>query len=300
MHVDKRFMQLSPFIKDMRIISEGGEGFDDTFTSYLPFHVIASSHWVVGGGHNGEDVFICPDCGTLELYDLIYIYDGSITLHRGGVQFSADSGKAVFINCGTGYTIASASGSPDVFIIRSQGYLCASFFKLIIGNRLHYIPPSDRLHFEELLNGVSRYLEYPSNMNNALLTSAATQLYTELYAGEKGITKSGIYGQPQWFCDTVDYIEHNIRHNIDINELAGIAGFSRTRFFTVFRDYTGSTPYAYVNSLRLKRAKSLLLNTETQIKTIALDLGFSSVGHFIERFRKETGMTPLEYRAKCK
>ena len=64
----------------------------------------------------------------------------------------------------------------------------------------------------------------------------------------------------------------------------------------VFRQAFGQTPLAYVNSLRMARARALLADTDYPIKQIAHELGFVDVGYFDRLFRKHAGLSPAAFR----
>ena len=52
----------------------------------------------------------------------------------------------------------------------------------------------------------------------------------------------------------------------------------------------------YVSRMRLSKAKSLLKDTNKSIEDIALDCGFSSANYFGLIFKKEVGLSPLNYK----
>jgi AraC family transcriptional regulator len=55
-------------------------------------------------------------------------------------------------------------------------------------------------------------------------------------------------------------------------------------------------PHRYHNGRRIERAKTLLARTEVSITEVGLTLGFSDTSSFSANFRKETGLTPTQYR----
>ena len=73
-------------------------------------------------------------------------------------------------------------------------------------------------------------------------------------------------------------------------------GLTGRRLTDIFKDEYGMTPKAYADSLRLKEAKSLLINTEDKIIDIAYSIGFASLSAFYSFFKKEVGVTPSHYR----
>src|SRR6266542_3674729 len=98
----------------------------------------------------------------------------------------------------------------------------------------------------------------------------------------------------------LEYIEHTLGQPIKLRELAALAGISAGHFERAFRQSTGSSPHAYVMDKRLHRARDLLFNRpELPIEQIALRLGFSSSSHFSSAFRRQTGLTPTDFRKTC-
>jgi AraC family transcriptional regulator len=98
----------------------------------------------------------------------------------------------------------------------------------------------------------------------------------------------------------LEYIEDTLGQPIKLRELAALAGISARHFERAFRQSTGSSPHAYVMDRRLHRARDLLINRpELPIEQIALRFGFSSSSHFSSAFRRQTGLTPTDFRETC-
>lgn len=73
-------------------------------------------------------------------------------------------------------------------------------------------------------------------------------------------------------------------------------GLTSRRITDIFKQEYGMTPREYTDSLRLRAAKKMLVETDKKIIEIAWDAGFSSLSSFNRFFKKKTGMTPTEYR----
>jgi AraC family transcriptional regulator len=98
----------------------------------------------------------------------------------------------------------------------------------------------------------------------------------------------------------LEYIEDTLGQPIKLRELAALAGISARHFERAFRQSTGFSPHAYVMDRRLHRACDLLIDRpELPIEQIALRLGFSSSSHFSSAFRRQTGLTPTDFRNTC-
>lgn len=61
--------------------------------------------------------------------------------------------------------------------------------------------------------------------------------------------------------------------------------------------YTGYSPAKYFQELKLRKAKQILINTSYPVKEICFMIGYTSTEHFSNLFKKNTGLTPLEYRS---
>jgi transcriptional regulator GlxA family with amidase domain len=83
---------------------------------------------------------------------------------------------------------------------------------------------------------------------------------------------------------------------LDLAELARAAHVSERHFSRSFRRAYGETPYQYLLSRRLERARHLLRTTDMQVGEICLEVGFASVGSFTTTFRRHVGITPMDYR----
>jgi AraC-like DNA-binding protein len=67
----------------------------------------------------------------------------------------------------------------------------------------------------------------------------------------------------------------------------------------IFREEAGVSIHQYRQRARLARAIDVLVETDQDLTTIALDLGFSSHSHFTAVFRQSVGLTPTEFRRRA-
>lgn len=80
--------------------------------------------------------------------------------------------------------------------------------------------------------------------------------------------------------------------------VAAECGFSVAHLRRVFKKSTGRTVYDYIEDIRIERAQQLLLETDLRLKTISYQLGFSHPSAFSFAFKKATGESPGDYRAR--
>jgi AraC family transcriptional regulator len=94
----------------------------------------------------------------------------------------------------------------------------------------------------------------------------------------------------------VKLMESSMASGLSLSALAAEAELSDFYFSRLFHQATGHSPSQYFIQLRLAKARQLLSNTALSIIEVALEVGYSSPGHFAQVFRRHTGMTPREYR----
>ena len=92
-------------------------------------------------------------------------------------------------------------------------------------------------------------------------------------------------------------MNENVCKEIDPEELAEKLNISYSWFRKTFKKYTGYSPAKYFQELKLRKAKQILINTSYPVKAICLMIGYTSTEHFSNLFKKNTGLTPLEYRS---
>jgi AraC family transcriptional regulator len=85
-----------------------------------------------------------------------------------------------------------------------------------------------------------------------------------------------------------------------VSSLAALCGISERHVLRLFRKETGSTLIGYIREARLEHAERLIGETELSLKEVAFKLGFSSQSSFTDAFRRETGVTPADYRRSCR
>jgi transcriptional regulator GlxA family with amidase domain len=98
--------------------------------------------------------------------------------------------------------------------------------------------------------------------------------------------------------DAERYIEKNFAEPIRTEDLADQAGMSARTFLRRFKFATGKLPGDYVQEIRIAMARSYLEASRDSVQVISYKVGYSDVAFFRTLFKRRTGMTPSEYRAR--
>ena len=96
------------------------------------------------------------------------------------------------------------------------------------------------------------------------------------------------------------YIEDHCMEDLDVDQLAEMAGFSRYHFARLFKQVMNISCYDYLIKKRVSHAEKLLMNPEETIMDIAMQSGFSSLATFNRVFKAKNHCTPTEYKSLIK
>jgi AraC-like DNA-binding protein len=93
-----------------------------------------------------------------------------------------------------------------------------------------------------------------------------------------------------------DHMDRHHAEPLDVPAIARAAHMSTAHFSRRFKAVYGETPYSYLMTRRIERAKALLRNGMS-VTDACMAVGCTSLGSFSSRFREVVGMTPSQYRA---
>lgn len=105
---------------------------------------------------------------------------------------------------------------------------------------------------------------------------------------------------PDWDIERLNrviiYLNKNYTNLISLDSLSKIACMSHNKLTNSFKQAYGLTITQYIQSLRINKAKEMLLTSNWKIGEIANEVGYKLHGSFSEVFKRYTGLTPNEFR----
>ena len=104
------------------------------------------------------------------------------------------------------------------------------------------------------------------------------------YKGKKVIVTGHTGFKGSWMCCVL------------VNVGAEVIGYSEVYFCKLFKQNFGKSFIVYLNEYRIEKAKKLLENPLINIKDICFESGYRDANYFTRVFKRQTGMTPSEYR----
>ncbi|SDT51439.1 two-component system, response regulator YesN [Paenibacillaceae bacterium GAS479] len=93
------------------------------------------------------------------------------------------------------------------------------------------------------------------------------------------------------------YIKENLKEDLSLTRLSELVFLNPDYLSRLFRQRGGVTLSEYIVAQKISEAKHLLMTSPMLIQDVAKQLGFSTAGYFTRFFKKETGLTPEEYRS---
>lgn len=97
-----------------------------------------------------------------------------------------------------------------------------------------------------------------------------------------------------------NYINQNYNHELSRNEIAASVYLSPDYVAKIFKADTGMFLKDYINEIRIQKAKKLLLDDAHTVSEVASLVGMDNFSYFSTLFKKNTGLSPREYKQKTK
>jgi AraC family transcriptional regulator len=117
------------------------------------------------------------------------------------------------------------------------------------------------------------------------------------YAETAGEAPSGSAALPGYKLRQItDWMAENLAEEFNLDRLAAQAGLSKFYFNRLFKSALGVSPSHYHITLRMDEARRLLRETKKSVVEVSLDVGYANPSHFAQLFRRETGLSPSDYR----
>ncbi|WP_010303072.1 helix-turn-helix transcriptional regulator [Kurthia senegalensis] len=98
------------------------------------------------------------------------------------------------------------------------------------------------------------------------------------------------------FKKALVYIHHHFKEKITLRQIADCLYLSEGEAVRFFQKQLNVAPMQYVIKYRLEKSREMLQYTDQSVTKISLEVGFSSVSYFIQKFKEMYGMTPKQFQ----
>jgi len=189
------------------------------------------------------------------------------------------------------YFIFIALAIP-ISVVRNSYYLFSLKFNELPLIIFFHVPVVFSLIFLYVMYSFTQEIKNKGVLYNALLRkSRKTEKILKLIQKEK------IKPDPRdVISEVVEYLDSHYNERYNRHELAEKFGLNADYMGQLFKKTTGKNISAYINTNRIDASKDLLSNTSAKVIDIAYHVGFDNLTHFYRFFKKQTELTPSEYR----
>ena len=231
-----------------------------------------------------------------ESYLLFYTVAGAGLIEQGVQQVELPAGSALLLNCRTPQSYCTAPGqqSWQHTWVHLDGAGVANLAETLLPqNRLTPVrvsawemqPLFDTIFAEWDRGTVAAQIETGLTLHRMLALMAA-----RLLAGDASRSNRALIEQ------ATGYIRAHYAEPLSLDALLAQTPVSKSWFLRLLRQYTGTTPYNFLLSTRITRAKELLVLTDFAVSEVAHQVGFGDESNFSTRFTAMVGQSPQQYR----
>lgn len=231
-------------------------------------------------------------------YQILYIASGKAHFYFNGIEEIVAAGNMViyrpkeeqrYYYYGVDHTEVywvHFTGSNVKNILRKYG----------IPDKAHVIHTGTSLEYKHIFLQMIRELKLCKEDYEELLVNYLKQLLIMLHRlmGRKPKGRNRLLMEEM--DSAVSYFHENYNKPISIEEYAAGRHMSISWFIRNFKEYTEATPAQYIQSLRISNAQTLLETTNYNVSEIAQILGYDDPFYFSRVFKKQSGLSPTEFR----
>jgi AraC-like DNA-binding protein len=249
-----------------------------------------------------------------EWYEVVVIHSGKGTFFIDQTFYNVKEGDIIVIPSNTihraipdktNLITSTAIFFNPVFIHHTSFGTPSSYLAIFreAKARKNYKYSLSSVHENELNESLEKLInEYRSNnrdKENAIILWLHLILLNlnRNYLNEKPTINKSSLG-PEWMVEILTFINNHLHECLKLKNLAKRASVSPAHFSRTFKHLIGMNVSDYLIEKRINLAKEKLKYENEKISTIAMQCGFHSMPHFYRTFKRQTSMTPSEYRKR--
>jgi AraC-like DNA-binding protein len=126
-----------------------------------------------------------------------------------------------------------------------------------------------------------------------IIESIFHRIYIDNYIFSQNKTEKTVSNEVKLI---LDYIQNNLKNDLSLTTLSALTHHSVNGLIWKFRRELGVTPQKYIATLRISKAKELLLDSNMTISEISDECGYANLYYFSSAFKTSLGVSPSDFR----
>ena len=230
-----------------------------------------------------------------ENIELLYILEGTGQVLLGDRSAEARPGRIIAVNSFVAHSVFSKTR------LRYACLIVDTRFFLENGIRIDTLRLHESIDDGEAAARFSEIIEeyaQAADFAEAGIRAAVLRLLVRLCRDHSAPSESRSDPDAEGFrsvCTAIEFVKSNFSSHITLDAVAKSAGLTKYHFLRKFKRITGMTVLEYVNTVRCRHARELLIGGAS-VKDAAIRSGFENFSHFSSVFKKYTGVLPSEIK----
>lgn len=247
--------------------------------------------------------------------EIMYLISGTVQVNCDNFDYHLSAGDLIFFHSGSIHAIYNPSEDMHYSIIKlnlsslhtigDQFHKPVAIIRTAKGNTaapIHMLHEEIRsIPFDEWFKRCTNELSTKAYGYDISFYSTVSNILIEIiriweqhgFLLEKTTPAAPNIGTIQTITEFIDEHSHQ---PLRVDELAHMCNMSYSYFAKNFQLLYGQSCKEYIASIRIRKAKDLLIYTNLDLNYISQDTGFSDSSHFIRVFKQMEGMTPRQFR----
>lgn len=227
---------------------------------------------------------------------LCYIFGGKGVLNYNNEQYNLVKGDLYIIDCIEEHLYKSTKSDPlKLMFVHFNGPLSREYLNTIHNYHPCLFKLDKKSVIKKEMGSIISTIRYGKENTEILCSCKINNILTELLLQSK-IKFTHHDTAPQFIQNMISYIEENYKTDITLDDMSNMFAVSKYHLVRQFKKYTGSSPYNYLLTCRLNKAKYYLINSDIPVGEIVYKSGFKDHSNFLRYFKSHENTTPQHYR----
>lgn len=241
--------------------------------------------------------------------EFTYVTEGTIKYVVEGDTVIIHKGEALFVNSRVLHVGYSNNGDPSTsycvilhpMLLNVSEYINKKYIEPVIKNRaVPYLIISEKDDWGRIiLNNLEKmYIASQSENSELEVIKLYFEIMQYLFPKVGTLISDNIPANHHMIIlkEMIGYIHEHYKEKISLEDICFAGGVGKTMGTSIFNEYVNKTPGEFLKDYRIHKSIKLLKETDLTVTEICYETGFSGASYFAETFKKNMGISPLEYR----